>query len=564
MEAVGFGRYQLLELIGEGGMGKVYRAHDTMIERDVAIKVLPAELGAEPGYRDRFRREAHTAARLAEPHIIPIYDTGEIDGQLYLVMPVVNGTDLDTLLRTDGAMPPARAVRVIEQLAAALNTAHGHGLVHRDVKPSNALLTGDDFVYLIDFGIVHDAEATRLTRTGFVLGTLSYMAPERFETGIADARSDVYALACVLHECLTAQPPYLGDSLPQLMNAHLNMPPPAPSGASADIPVRFDEVVALGMAKDPGRRYQTAGELAAAARTALTAPSPAPTAPRRSPTAPHPARTAADPKLTEPGPTIRPATSAPPERPALRRPAPRRKGDNRWLVLGVAAVVAGAAVTGVGIYFATKGPNNAPAPPARAAPPGAPGALDGLLLSPAEINAAMGATGMTVSTSFNTLSEPRGVVAPPECQFVASPSQTGVYAGSGWTAARGQSLREPDQPFTHAVYQRVVLFASPQAAAAFVNTASQSWSACTNRSYTVTDKDRTTGKDVTSQFTSGPLGTINGVLSIPSGPVDPRDPPCQRALTSANNVVVETSACENNVTDQAVRIATLIAAKIPK
>ena len=175
-----FGRYQLLGLIGKGGMGKVFKAHDTAIDRDVAIKVLPTDLANEPGYRERFRREAHTAARLTEPHIIPIYDFGEIDGRLYLVMPIIDGIDVSTLLKRDGPMSPSRAVRLIEQVAAALDTAHAHGLVHRDVKPSNALMTAREFVYLIDFGIAHDAAATTLTSTGTVVGTPAYMAPERF------------------------------------------------------------------------------------------------------------------------------------------------------------------------------------------------------------------------------------------------------------------------------------------------------------------------------------------------------------------------------------------------
>src|SRR5277367_2708093 len=137
-------------------MGKVYKAHDPMMDRDVAIKVLPAELATQSGYEERFRREARTAARLNEPHIIPIHESGEIDGRLYLVMPIIDGIDVDDLLARDGPMSPPQAVKVIEQLAAALDAAHAVGLVYRDVKPSNALVTGRDFVYLIDFGIAHD------------------------------------------------------------------------------------------------------------------------------------------------------------------------------------------------------------------------------------------------------------------------------------------------------------------------------------------------------------------------------------------------------------------------
>ncbi len=270
MDEVAFGRYRLIALIGEGGMGKVYRAYDTVIGRDVAIKVLPTELSAAAGYQERFRREAHVAARLTEPHIIPIFDTGEVDGQLYLVMPIIDGTDLQGLLRRDGAMSPQRAVHVITQLAAALQAAHHVGLVHRDIKPSNALVTGDDFVYLIDFGIAHDAAATKLTSTGMMVGTWAYMAPERFTTGNADIRADVYALACVLFECLTGAQPFAGDSMEQQVAGHLTLPPPRPSDLNPAVPAGLDEVIAKGMAKNPDERYGSARELATAAQQALT------------------------------------------------------------------------------------------------------------------------------------------------------------------------------------------------------------------------------------------------------------------------------------------------------
>jgi serine/threonine-protein kinase len=263
-----FGRYRLIEVIGEGGMGKVYKAHDTVIDRHVAVKVLSTELATEPGFRERFRREAHTAARLTEPHIIPIHDTGEVDGRLYLVMPIIKGTDVGTLLKREGPMSPERAVVIIEQLAAALDAAHAAGLVHRDVKPSNALVTNHDFTYLIDFGIAHNAAATRVTKTGAIIGTLAYMAPERFTTGVADARADVYSLTCMLHECLTGAQPYPGDSAEQQITGHLTLTPPKPSKLNPAIPAAFDDVIARGMAKQPTERFASAGELARAASAA--------------------------------------------------------------------------------------------------------------------------------------------------------------------------------------------------------------------------------------------------------------------------------------------------------
>lgn len=273
MDEVEFGRYRLLGLIGEGAMGQVFKARDTVIGRDVAIKLLPTELAIEPGYRERFRREAYTAAQLTEPHVIPIFDTGEIDGRLYLVMPIIDGVDVASVLHRNGPMSPKLAVRVIEQLAGALDAAHAHGLVHRDVKPSNALMTGPtgrEFVYLIDFGIAHDSTATKLTRTGSVLGTLAYMAPERFTAGKADARADIYALGCVLHECLTGSQPFPGDSMEQQIAGHLTLDPPRPSEQRPGIPTGFDDIIVRSMAKNPDDRYQSAQDLAVAAEQALT------------------------------------------------------------------------------------------------------------------------------------------------------------------------------------------------------------------------------------------------------------------------------------------------------
>ncbi len=385
-----FGRYQLLSLIGQGGMGKVFKAHDTLIGRDVAVKVLSAELGAEPGYRQRFRREAHTAARLTEPHIIPIYDTGEIDGQLYLVMPVIDGIDVHGLLLRDGPMSPQRAVHVVEQLADALQAAHAVGLVHRDVKPSNALVTGNDHVYLIDFGLAHDTAATRLTRVGHIMGSWAYMAPERFEAGTADASGDIYALACVLYECLTGAKPYPGDSLQQQFTGHYSLDPPRPSDLSPTIPAGLDAVIARGMAKDPRQRYASGPELAADARRALgTAPrgrqETPPTATRsahaptrlhdRVPTPPPPATPdAAIPRQPRRLPPV--SQARPADRPLTRNePPPQPTGGRRRrrltgpLIAAAVVVVAVAAITG---YLLRPSSPGSQSPGARPAPGSAP------------------------------------------------------------------------------------------------------------------------------------------------------------------------------------------------
>src|ERR1700744_4346944 len=180
MDGTPFGRYRLVELLGRGGMGEVWRAYDTDTDRIVAIKLLPAFLSDDEEFQQRFRREAHAAARLNNPHVIPIHNYGEIDCQLYVDMRLIEGRDLQTVL-ADGPLDPARAVRIIEQVAMALHAAHKVGLLHRDIKPSNFLLDDDDFAYLIDFGISRMIDETRITESGNTLGTFAYIAPERLD-----------------------------------------------------------------------------------------------------------------------------------------------------------------------------------------------------------------------------------------------------------------------------------------------------------------------------------------------------------------------------------------------
>jgi serine/threonine protein kinase len=209
-----FGRYRLLDLLGRGGMGEVWRAFDTVTERVMALKVLPTQFADDAVYQERFRREARSAAGLDEPHVVPIHDFGEIDGRLFVTMRLIKGRDLHSIIG-DGRLEPARAVGIIDQVASALHAGHEIDLMHRDVKPSNILVGKDDFAYLIDFGIARAAGQTGLTSASSVVGTWAYMAPERVTTGQTDARSDVYALACVLYECLTGSQPFPGESLEQ-------------------------------------------------------------------------------------------------------------------------------------------------------------------------------------------------------------------------------------------------------------------------------------------------------------------------------------------------------------
>jgi len=264
------GPYRLRRLLGKGGMGEVYEAEDTVKDRIVALKLLPEAVSHDPVFRKRLQREAHSAGRLQEPHVVPIHDYGEVDGLLYVDMRMIDGTDLRKMLKRYGPMTPARAVAIVRQVASALDAAHESGVMHRDVKPENILITRDDFAYLVDFGIANAATDEKLTELGTAVGTYAYMAPERFTNDEVTYRADVYALTCVLHECLTGSQPYQGDSVGVVITAHLMQPIPKPSEERPGIPGAFDKVVAKGMAKRPEDRYASAGDLAVAANHALS------------------------------------------------------------------------------------------------------------------------------------------------------------------------------------------------------------------------------------------------------------------------------------------------------
>ncbi|MEZ0354493.1 serine/threonine-protein kinase PknH/PknJ [Mycobacterium sp. pR1184] len=315
-----FGPYHLKRLLGRGGMGEVYEAEHTVKEWTVAVKLMSDQFSSDPVFRERMKREARTAGRLQEPHVVPIHDYGEIDGKMFMEMRLVEGTDLDSLLKRYGPLTPPRAVAIITQIASALDAAHAAGVMHRDVKPPNILVTRDDFAYLVDFGIASATTDEKLTQLGTAVGTWKYMAPERFTNDEVTYRADIYALACVLHECLTGAPPYRADSAGVLVKAHMSDPVPLPSAVRAGIPKAFDAVIARGMAKKPGDRYASAGDLALAAHEALSTPDQdhASDILRRSQEATLPGKD----KLEQP-PTIAGTAAAPPvQRPATPPPPP--------------------------------------------------------------------------------------------------------------------------------------------------------------------------------------------------------------------------------------------------
>ena len=361
-----FGPYLLKRLIGSGGMGTVYEAQDTVMDRVVALKLISGTYAQDPDYRRRLQREARIAGRLHDPHVVSIHSTGEIDGQLYVDMRLVDGTDLDTMLKQSGPLPPAKAVSVVRQVASALDAAHAAGVLHRDVKPGNILITADDFAYLVDFGIANAATEQKLTQVGDTLGTWTYMAPERFsgdETQVT-ARADTYSLACVLFEALTGSPPFTGDRA-TLVASHLTQPPPRAS-VRFGLPPVLDDVISRGMAKKPEERYVTSGEFAQAAEQAIgqlgsataafTLPISVPRT-QAGPTTPPPAPANWAPAPAAPtayGPPtgpVGPPTGPPPVQP-WPQPAPtRRKGH--WIAIAASVALVVALAAGVGIWKLT-------------------------------------------------------------------------------------------------------------------------------------------------------------------------------------------------------------------
>lgn len=341
------GRYLLGETIGFGGMSEVHLARDQRLDRDVAIKVLRADLARDPSFYLRFRREAQNAASLNHPSIVAVYDTGEADtpeGPLpYIVMEYVEGDTLRDLVRNDGPFDPRRASAVIADVCAALDFSHKNGIVHRDMKPANIMINRAGEVKVMDFGIARamsDATST-MTQTAAVIGTAQYLSPEQARGERVDARSDIYSVGCVLFEILSGEPPFTGDSPVAVAYQHVSEEPPAPSSINPDISPELDSIVLKALSKNPANRYQSAAEMRGDLVSVLSG---------QRPSAP---MVMTDEERT----TIFGAVPAGPQRaaapiPAAVGPAPAEEGSHsnrglKWLAAALALVL----VLGLGLFF---------------------------------------------------------------------------------------------------------------------------------------------------------------------------------------------------------------------
>src|SRR5436190_2388902 len=279
------GRYQVGELLGYGGMAEVHHGRDLRLGRDVAIKMLRTDLARDETFQIRFRREAQNAASLNHPAIVAVYDTGEEKAPTgetipYIVMEFVNGRTFKEVLTSEGRLMPRRALEVTADICAALEFSHRHGIIHRDIKPGNVMLTQTGQVKVMDFGIARAlaSGATTMTQTSAVIGTAQYLSPEQARGEPVDARSDVYATGCVLYELLVGQPPFVGDNPVSVAYQHVREDPSPPSDSNRDVPPEVDAVVLKALAKNRMNRYQSAGEMradvlrAAAGRPVMATP----------------------------------------------------------------------------------------------------------------------------------------------------------------------------------------------------------------------------------------------------------------------------------------------------
>ncbi len=541
------GGYRLVRVIGTGAMGTVYAVHDPELPRLDALKVLSEQLSTDPDFRARFLRESDIAATLDHPHIVSVYDRGETTrGQLWIAMQYIEGTDADAAVRA-GTMTPARAVHIITAVGEALDYAHRRGVLHRDVKPANFLLSGqpgpEERVLLTDFGIARAVDDAPLTATGSVMASFAYAAPEVISGQPVDGRADLYSLGCSLFELLTATIPYAdaNGATAQAM-AHLRRPPPRVSDRAPGLPAGFDDVIATALHKQPEKRYRSGAELAGAAAAALqTAPAYV---------------DASD------EPTVAAHHRGRPDPAAFAVRIPSRRPRRRWIAPAAAlAVLVAAGAVGAAVITTRNTDTAAPATTTRtpSATTGAapePGSdLPSLLPPVAKTAAVMGTSLSAVDDPRNTMShnplDNRGCVA------LVYAIQDDVYRNTGAQRVYARLLQADDPRINTA--EAVIEFSSAQLAATFLQRQQSIWQSCAD-----TSTDASLPGKAAVPWTVGSTSTTDdGTLT--AGVTSGGDVPltCQRALTARNNIVVDVRACRPDVTDQAVTLAAQIAGKIP-
>ncbi|WP_077088800.1 serine/threonine-protein kinase PknH/PknJ [Mycobacterium rhizamassiliense] len=548
--------YRIQAVLGTGGMGAVYLAADPGLPRQVALKVLSAELSRDPDFRARFVREADTAAALAHPQIVSVYNRGQTeDGQLWIAMQFVDGTDAEAALRA-GTMTPHRAVHIITEVAKALDFAHANHVIHRDIKPGNFLLSGavgaDERVLLGDFGIARALDDVGLTATGAVLATVGYAAPEVLSNGRIDGRVDIYSLGCTLFRLLSGHTPFEAtNGAAAVMMAHMFTPPPRVTDAVPSLPHGLDHVIAVAMAKDPAARFQSAGALANAAASALRDPN------RYAPLPPVPSSDVHS----------YPHTSQPPWQ--QRPPEPPRRRRRRGLI--------GAALAGVVLLVATvtvlawpepagsrpeagsgSGSPGASAPPqGPAATNVAPAQLRSILLTAAQLPVGADGGPLVLEQDSASLSDDSATIDNKQCVGAWAPAQQSVYGPSGYTGVAVQTLRGMnEQGWQDSVTQAVIAFPGNKAGILLADLHGQ-WDLCGGKSVTVT------APGVAPQtWDFGQPLTTAGVLSLTATLRGGGS--CQRGMLVRGNVLVDIRQCRAAGGTDVMSLADATANKVPR
>lgn len=561
--------YRIQAVLGSGGMGTVYLAADPALPRQVALKVLSAELSRDRDFRARFIREADTAAALAHPQIVSVYTRGQTEeGQLWIAMQFVDGTDAEAAL-CDGTMTPHRAVHIISQVAKALDFAHANHVIHRDVKPGNFMLSGtvgpNERVLLGDFGIARALDDVGLTATGAVVATVGYAAPEVLSNGRIDGRVDIYSLGCTLYRLLTGNTPFpANNGAAAVMMAHLMQPPPRPSDAVPSLPPGLDHVIAIAMAKDPAARFPSAGALADAAVSALHDRN------RYAPLPPIPSGDVHSYPHTSQPPTVTawPGSRLPGQFPPPGPQAPAPKRRRGLIAAALAGVVLLVATVTVLAWPDAAGPRTdasqgSGSPRSSASPQGppatdvAPAQLRSILLSAAQLPVAANGDPLVLEQDSAGLLDDSAAVDNPSCVGAWAPAQQSVYGRTSYTGVAVQTLRGMnEQAWQDSVTQAVLAFPSDKAVSALTSQEGQ-WSLCGGKSVTVTEPGAPA-----KTWDLGQPQTTAGVLTLTATLRGGGS--CQHGMMVRGNVLVDIRQCR---AAGGVDIAALVSAtanKVPR
>jgi serine/threonine-protein kinase len=566
------GGYRIEGELGAGGMGSVYLAAHPTLPRKDALKVLSRELSRDPDFRTRFTREADVAASLDHPQIVAVYNRGETDeGQLWIAMQFVDGTDADAALR-QGTMTPARAVHIVTQVAKALDFAHSRNVVHRDIKPANFLLSGaagpDERVLLGDFGIARALDDVGLTATGAVMATIAYAAPEVLSGMPFDGRADIYSLGCTLFRLLTGKTPFSGSNGPAAtMMAHLQQPPPRVTDLVPSLPAALDQVIAVAMAKDPGRRFSSASALAAAASAALHDPG-ALQNPALLPAVPGP-EVSSYPRAGGPGPSVPWYQTGPPtmQAPGLGTAAPR--GRRRAVVIGAvsAAVVLIAATIAVVAWPSEEpaattpeaGPSQSPTPSGAPATDVPVRALRSILLTSSEIPGNTGDNAVVLEQDGTELLNDSATIDNQQCLGAWAPAQQPVYSETRIGGVAVQTLRALYRKLTQdSIVQAVVSFPDPDGAGISLQLQRRSWDLCAGKTVAITLPGEL---QQTWQF--GQPVNKAGVYVL-EATSSASDAVCQHGLATRGNVLIDIRECRPPGTGDVAAVVNATANKVPR